>query len=398
MQRTAERTYTKTHPWLTFQVDLTKRPNPNLWLLLGEARSKCQHVEDALLKPETGAKLHRLYLARGALATTAIEGNTLSEEEAVAAVEGRLELPPSRDYLRREIDNIIGAYNRLHAHVLDPAKPPIKLTAELLADYNEQILHGLELDEGVVAGEIRKHDVGVARYKAPPAAECEHLLERLCDWLEGPAFATDDPELPVVFAIVKAVLAHLYLAWIHPFGDGNGRTARLVEFQILLSAGVPTPAAHLLSSHYNATRTDYYRQLDRASRSGKTGEVIPFLTYAVRGFVDGLREQLETIWYQQFTDRWEQYIYEAFGQASSATDLRRRRVMLDLSIGSEPVPKSRVRLLSPELATMYADKTDKTLTRDLNALHKMGLILVGQKGIRANTNVILAFMPAKAAA
>jgi cell filamentation protein, protein adenylyltransferase len=369
-----------------------------MWLLLGEARAKCEQVEDSLLKPETGQKLHRLYLARGALATTAIEGNTLSEEEAVAAVEGTLELPPSRDYLRREIDNVIGAYNRLHAHVLDPSKPPIKLTPEGLASYNEQILRGLELDEGVVAGEIRKHDVGVARYKAPPADECAHLLERLCEWLEGPDFRTGDTELTVVYAIVKAVLAHLYLAWIHPFGDGNGRTARLVEFQILLSAGVPTPAAHLLSSHYNATRTEYYRQLDRASRSGETGKVIPFLVYAVRGFVDGLREQLETIWRQQFADRWEQYIYETFGQASSPPELRRRRLTLDLSIRAEPVPKSRIRVLSPELATMYADKTDKTLTRDLNAVHKMGLILIGPQGIRANTNTILAFMPAKASA
>ncbi len=38
------------------------------------------------------------------------------------------------------------------------------------------------------------------------------------------------------------------MAWIHPFGDGNGRTARLLEFLILARCGmVPLPAAHLLS-------------------------------------------------------------------------------------------------------------------------------------------------------
>jgi Fic family protein len=89
-----------------------------------------------------------------------------------------------------------------------------------------------------------------------------------------------------VYAILKAVVAHLYLAWIHPFGDGNGRTARLVEFQILLSSGVPSPAAHLLSNHYNQTRSEYYRQLDRASKSG--GELAPFIEYGARGFVAGL--------------------------------------------------------------------------------------------------------------
>ena len=45
--------------------------------------------------------------------------------------------------------------------------------------------------------------------------------------------------------ILKATLAHLYIAWIHPFGDGNGRTARLVEFMLLSRAGVPSPSAHL---------------------------------------------------------------------------------------------------------------------------------------------------------
>ena len=56
---------------------------------------------------------------------------------------------------------------------------------------------------------------------------------------------------------------------------------------ILVISGVPAPAAHLLSNHYNQTRSEYYRQLGRASQSG--GDVLPFITYAVRGFVDGLR-------------------------------------------------------------------------------------------------------------
>ncbi len=79
-------------------------------------------------------------------------------------------------------------------------------------------------------------------------------------------------------------MAHLYIAWIHPFGDGNGRTARFLEVKILLRAGIPTVAAHLLSNHYNATRSAYYRQLQRASASG--GYVAPFIQYALQGFID----------------------------------------------------------------------------------------------------------------
>ena len=98
--------------------------------------------------------------------------------------------------------------------------------------------------------------------------------------------------------ILKATLAHLYIAWIHPYGDGNGRTARLVEFMLLARAGIPFPSAHLMSSHFNLTRNRYYRELDRSSRvSGRgggndRGDAFGFVEDAVQGFVDGLADQM----------------------------------------------------------------------------------------------------------
>ena len=64
--------------------------------------------------------------AKGALATTAIEGNTLTEDEVVKHLEGRLRLPQSRQYLVKEIDNIVGACNS----ILDaqPNRTPSPLT------------------------------------------------------------------------------------------------------------------------------------------------------------------------------------------------------------------------------------------------------------------------------
>ena len=97
---------------------------------------------------------------------------------------------------------------------------------------------------------------------------------------------------PRVF--VLAALAHLHLAWIHLFGDGNGRISRLLEFEILLRASIPVPAAHLLSDHYNKTRDHYYAILERTSRAdGYPME--DFVHYAIEGLVDGLREQLQKI-------------------------------------------------------------------------------------------------------
>jgi hypothetical protein len=46
------RTYEPTHPWLIFQLDLRALP-PELWLLLGEARSKCEHLAGVPLRPPT---------------------------------------------------------------------------------------------------------------------------------------------------------------------------------------------------------------------------------------------------------------------------------------------------------------------------------------------------------
>jgi len=221
-----------------------------------------------------------MFLAKGVLGTTAIEGNTLSEEEVLLHLGGNLKLPPSREYLQREIDNIISACNDVGVEIFEGRLGEI--SPELIMEYNRRVLDGLELeDEETVPGQIRMRAVGVARYKAAPPKDCGYLLERLCDWLNGPALTVVPQGQVVMYAIIRAVIGHLYVAWIHPFDDGNGRTARLLEFRVLVASGVPTPTAHLLSNHYNQTRTEYYRQLDRASRSG--GDVVPFVEYAVRG-------------------------------------------------------------------------------------------------------------------
>jgi hypothetical protein len=66
---TPERTYSTSHPWLTFsRVDLS-RASAELWMLLGEARSKVDHLALALLKPEVADEMTRVYLAKGAHAT-----------------------------------------------------------------------------------------------------------------------------------------------------------------------------------------------------------------------------------------------------------------------------------------------------------------------------------------
>jgi Fic family protein len=347
-----------------------------------------------MLKPDTGQELLQLFLARGVLATTAIEGNTLNEDDALKAVQGTLELPESQQYLGQEIQNILDAANEIKNELVGSADASPYLTRTKIEHYNELVLRNLPLEDQTVPGQIRDHSVGVARYRGAPHQDCEYLLDRLCEWLDDSPLNSDESLERVPYAILKAIIAHLYIAWIHPFGDGNGRTARLIEVQILLAAHLPAPACNLLSNHYNLTRSEYYRQLDLA---GRTGDPIPLIEYAVRGLVDGLDEALKKIRAQQFRDRWEQYVYETFGELKTEASRRRLRLVLDLSEHyqetSEPTPKGDLRHLSPRLSEAYAGKTVRMLSRDLNAVLGMELLEVEDEGYVPRDWVLLIFRP-----
>ena len=390
------RTYERTHPWLQFAVDLTQA-RPRLWTMLGECQSKCDHVAGTLLQPERAKRMHSISLARGASATTAIEGNTLTEEQVQQHLRGELKLPPSQQYLQQEVDNIVAEFNR----ILDEVKAgdPPGLSVEGIKGMNHAVLGGLKLQEHVVAGEIRDYEVGVATYRGAPAEDCEYLLARLCSWLDSEIVSPEEG-MDKTYAILRAVLAHLYLAWIHPFGDGNGRTARLMEFQILIASGVPAPSAHLLSSHYNTTRSEYYRQLDETSLS--RGDVLPFIEYAVEGLRDGLQMQLDEIRTQQIDVVWRDHVYECFEGRRGLSKQRQMHLLLDLSSRADLsgwpgwVPVRELRTISSRMAKAYAAATNKTISRDINALAQMGLIEKRKTAVRARKENIQAFLPTTA--
>jgi Fic family protein len=386
--RDSRREFLASHPWIQFRLDLS-RVSPWFWESVGEARSKCRHLALTPLKPAVAARLHTLYLAKGAHATTAIEGNTLTEEQVQQAIEGDLELPRSQEYLRREVVNIVAACNAIAARTSNEG---FQLSVGLLKDLNRQVLDGLEVADHVVPGEFTETPIGVGRYRGVPPRDVEFLTGLLVDWLNGDDFPkSDDQRQQFVTALSKAVIAHLYIAWIHPFGDGNGRTARLVEFGLLTATGIPSPAAHLLSNHYNQTRAVYYRRLDEASRSG--GDVRPFMTYAVEGFVDQLQQQLNDVHEQVLSYAWENYAHEQFQDRHGATAKRQRDLVLALSARNEAVRRADLRYLTPELAEAYAGKQAKTVTRDINVLLDLDLIERTVGGFRARTELMYSFMP-----
>lgn len=391
------RRYEKTHPWISFEAADVNELHPRYWMLLGEARSKCEDLAGTPLKPAVARDLYQVTLVRGALATTAIEGNTLTEEQARGILDGTYKAPPSRAYQEQEVRNVLDALQGVHDQIA--AGGEIRLSTALICEFNRQVLQGTQLDPEVAPGRIRTGSVVVGNYRAAPAEDCEYLLDRLVEWLDGPVFRNDDPEIQFALTVAKAVFAHLYLAWIHPFGDGNGRTARLVEFVILAGCGqVPVPAAFLLSNHYNLTRDHYYRELAMASKPGQPGHgTRGFLSYAVEGFIDGIRDTIAMVREQQIQVAWVNYVYEVFGELpnTKASD-RQRSLVLAMPMGA-PVPRADLEGLTPKIARLYAEAGPRTFSRDLNQLESLGLIQRAGRGYRARTDVILAFLPPVAA-
>ncbi len=382
---TTGRPFEHAHPWLTFSFDL-RRLGHGDWLALGEAAAMARQIAGTVLAPEVARELHDLYLAKGALATTAIEGNTLSEDEARAVVDGRSRLPPSRQYLEREIGNVVAACKALVEELKEGGRIP--LTARRIAEMNAAVLEGLEVEEHVVPGRIRTANVTVGSYRCPDWQDAGYLLARLCEVLDG---FDPPPGDEYAFSILKAVFAHLHLAWIHPFGDGNGRTARLMEFAILAQAGLPLPACHLLSNHYNRTRSRYYRQLARASR--EEGGRYGFAAYAIAGLLEGLREQVERIRGHQWDVAWTNFVHERFRDAGGRVARRRRSLALALARAGGAFGPNELANLDAETARHYARLGRRTLARDVEALRGMGLLATEAAGVRADRERLLAFTP-----
>lgn len=384
------RQYHRTHHWITFQFNFNKL-SPEIWLRLGRIQSKCEHVAEIPLLPAVADHFHNINLIKGVQATTAIEGNTLTEDEIREIYERSSDfLPASKSYQAKEVENVISAVNLIANDLLQ--NETTRLEPEKIKQYNQMILDGLPLGDEVIPGEYRHHEVRVAGYKGAPPEDLPLLMSELCDWLNGWEV---DQYLEVPAGILKAIVAHVYIAWIHPFGDGNGRTARLIEFQLLLALGFPTNVVHLLSNHYNETRTEYYRYLDLTSK--REDGIYMFIDYALQGLMDRLDEQIRMIEAQQLIVHWESYIHASFRNKNTETDHRRRRLLLDISRKGVPIPIAEIRHVSPRIAEAYATKTDRTVQRDINKLIEMELLSRTADGthVRARTETMLAFMPQK---
>lgn len=384
-----------TFPWTDFEQIFRSFQN-ELSLasvnLLGQAQAKCDQIGSAEIPPDVRQRLRVLYLSKGAQGSVQIEGSSLTVDEVQAIALGQLKLPLSKRNLQQEAENVLEALRT----VIEKATLREQLTVDSICELHSIVYRNLPWSEDVTPGELRTSDVVVGRYKAPHPRYCRPLLYGLCQWLaqelnSKTQDAAREPshESTLVFSktVMCAVLAHLFLAMIHPFGDGNGRLSRAIEVKILVEGGIPDMSAHLLSNHYNSTRSDYHGLMDEISLSPRF-PAEKFFHYALQGFVEGLDEQLEKIRAEQTAIAWESYIHKLFTGKTSKPDLRQRDIALALLSEKDPINTHALLRLTPNLEAAYAGKSQKTLTRDINALQKTGILNREKGKISLNRQIL----------
>ena len=186
--------------------------------------------------------------------------------------------PPKYD--ERSTESLLRAYGVILKQV--NSHGATKITLDAIRSWNRLATEG-NLKEGSLAvpGAFRTHELVIQSWRAPHWQNAPSMMVDLVEWLHDAA-ACLIPENALANAIAKAIVAHAQLVYIHPFGDGNGRTARLLQFAMLLHAGVPPFLAQELSNHYNESRGRYCATL--AAKNSES--VYEFLKYSLEGLQD----------------------------------------------------------------------------------------------------------------
>ena len=209
------------------------------------------------MEQEDTLRLRRANRIKTIHSSLAIEGNTLSEGEVQAVLEGKKVIAPLKEI--QEVKNAIKTYE------LYPNLNPFSIQDILLA--HGTMMAGLVDD----AGMFRKGGVGVFDgdkpiHIAPPADRVRDLMNDLFVWL-----ANADDHL-----LIRSCVFHYEFEFIHPFADGNGRIGRL--WQSLILGRLNPIFEHLpVENMVYSNQQAYYHAINRSSDLGDSGPFIDFM-------------------------------------------------------------------------------------------------------------------------
>lgn len=242
----------------------------------------------------------------------------------------------------------------------------------LIREVHRHIVTGCD-DDHCEPGALRGRDDNVT-FGMPPhrgcegGPECDESFAALVEAL-GREFRDYDP-------LIQALAVHYHLAAMHPFQDGNGRTARAVEALLLQRAGLRDAAFIAMSNYYYENRPMYLQTL-AAVRAGD-GDLTPFLEFGLTGIAMQCRRLFGEIRRQMQKALFRNTMYELFNRLQST----RKRVMgkrqlriLDTLLEADELP---FEALWPRIRTAYAELKSpaKVYNRDLLALTALGAVVV----------------------
>lgn len=201
--------------------------------------------------------VRRVLSARAIQGSNSIEGYDVSVEDALAAVDGDEPAEArERDWLA-----VLG-YRRAMTYVLQLADDPhfeysstlLRSLHFMITEYNLAASPGLWRPGPIW---VRNEATGEIVYEGPESDAVPQLIDSLVAQLRG------NEDVP---PMVRAAMAHLNLAMIHPFRDGNGRMARCLQTLALARDRILSPEWMSIEEHLGAHTRDYYEILAKVGQ------------------------------------------------------------------------------------------------------------------------------------
>jgi Fic family protein len=346
-----------------------------------KARVLYTTIADIPILPSLSSPLEEELIRRSIFGTAAIEGNPLPEAK-VNKILSEIQIRGKIERAEKEIRNLKQAYDLLRNIGSEASSKPFVLSEDFIKEAHKIITIDIPESDNV-PGEYRKHHVVVGDEQhggiyTPPvlSKEIQTVMREFTEWInEGPVLQ-EDPA-------IRAALAHYYLALIHPFGDGNGRTARFIEAVLLKSAGIKY-VPHMMSNFYYKNVDEYFGVFSLSERN-ENGEVTPFLNFFFQGLVTSLEEIKGRITFliRKFSLRdYYQYL-------KKMNKIRQRQYDLLNTLLDHPQPFSHQDLFNLQpFQIIYRRVSQKTASRDLKKLVAAGLIVLQEGKYSLNIGVL----------
>lgn len=184
--------------------------------------------------------------------STQIEGNRLTQEQVKVVAKGGTF--PNRNRDETEVKNYFIALDYVDSLI---QQQPSTLTEEMIQTIHGCVMHGKVKPTEYRDGQnvIRESGSGNIIYMPPEKIDVPSFMGEMIVWINT---QKENRELP---APIVAGIAHYQFATIHPYYDGNGRTARLLTNLILHLSGYGLKGIYSLEEYYAKNLTGYYEAI-----------------------------------------------------------------------------------------------------------------------------------------